>query len=148
MSHDPSKQSAGPSGIAPPPLPSIPRLPIRKAESLVTPGPWHVAVLATDTPDAPGSEVKAQVRDRSGYLVATIGIRGSAASDNANARFIAAAPETAEERDRLRAERAELLSALRGMESAFRLGRRVRVAEKAAACDAARDAIAKAERTP
>lgn len=57
-----------------------------------TPGPWHVSCLATDTPNAPGSETLATVADLLGHTVATLARRGAAANDNANARLIAAAP--------------------------------------------------------
>lgn len=57
-----------------------------------TPGPWHVAQLATNTPDAPGTERAAIVADTRGNNVASISLRGGAANDNANAALIAAAP--------------------------------------------------------
>lgn len=41
-----------------------------------TPGPWHVSRLATDTPNAPGSETLATVADLLGHTVATLARRG------------------------------------------------------------------------
>lgn len=42
-----------------------------------TPGPWHVSRLATNTPNAPGSETLATVADLLGHTVATLALRGA-----------------------------------------------------------------------
>lgn len=60
---------------------------------------------------------------------------------DANARLIAAAPETAAERDRLKEVNAELLEALKAMLHVFGCG----TAIDCSTCDSARAAIAKAE---
>ena len=87
--------------------------PVADATSLrdkFTPGPWHIDWNGGMTPrilglNAPG--VTREIAD----------VRFHNGSDDpqvhANARLIAAAPETAAERDRLRADKAELLAALK-----------------------------------
>jgi hypothetical protein len=80
-----------------------------------TPGPWYVGaqndgLYIIDRQPSPSNDDPRH--DADVELVATpFAARG--ATVEANARLIAAAPETAAERDRLRVENAELLEALK-----------------------------------
>lgn len=76
--------------------------------SAPTPGPWH-ATLGQTTPLGEIWHV-----DREGETMGFIATLWSeAGASEANARLVAAAPETAAERDRLREVNAEMLKALK-----------------------------------
>ncbi len=71
-----------------------------------TPGPWHIGVCTAYN--------KWDVYGELGELVAVAdAVFTNLATAQANASLIVAAPETAAERDRLKASNAELLEALR-----------------------------------
>src|SRR3990167_8074578 len=74
-----------------------------------TPGPFHTGRTAIDMPIL--------VCSGDGRVIARI--NGLTEEDKDNARLFAAAPETAAERDRLRAEVAELVEALAKEENAL-----------------------------
>jgi hypothetical protein len=71
-----------------------------------TPGPWHVSL--------PTFSLHA-IRDAKGRIVADVGFCETLERNDANAKFIAAAPATATERDKLKALNAELVAALQLM---------------------------------
>jgi hypothetical protein len=104
-----------------------------------TPGPWHHSC---------GRYVYAYHQGEFGYsksrVVASVPddeLDGGEEEQQANARLIAAAPETAAERDRLKEVNAELLAALRAMLSVVGCG----TALDCSVCNSARAAISKAE---
>ncbi len=110
-----------------------------------TPGPWKVFT----TKD--GTQVIG-IGELNGAGVADCGFgvwRGGSKEALANARLIAAAPETAAERDRLREVNAELLAILKRILSAHQTGNNGAINGEATLCRhfeaAAEDAIAKAE---
>lgn len=108
-----------------------------------TPGPWVVVYYKNGHPyqiDAPnGSKGKGGITP----IITRWGGISFPSSDEgkANARLIAAAPETAAERDKLKEVNAELLAALRAMLSVCGCG----TALDCSVCNSARAAIAKAE---
>lgn len=74
-------------------------------ETKHTPGPWEVRKTASGNPFIYAGQLNV-----AGVAIARPGI--DSATSAANARLIAAAPETAAERDRLKEINAELLEAL------------------------------------
>lgn len=77
-----------------------------------TPGPWRVY-----------ERTPVRIITESKRVIATVRGWGTPEGD-ANARLIAAAPETAAERDRLKAINAQMLEALRAIEAFFALNDR------------------------
>ncbi len=80
------------------------------SEAKHTPGPW-VYEAGTKT-----------IRSKpANYWLATMNSWDGAVNNEANARLIAAAPETAAERDKLKAVNAELLTALQAVIERFQI---------------------------
>ena len=77
-----------------------------------TPGPWHV------TSDVEPGSIKI-IGGPKQYSIAGLYFTGYPQDTEANARLIAAAPETAAERDRLREVNADLLAALEDIRNAY-----------------------------
>jgi hypothetical protein len=79
-----------------------------------TPGPWSDSDDRRRVDLENGCDVSnwAEIRDATGRCIGAAYCGGSYEHNLANARLMASAPETAAERDRLRAEKAELLAAL------------------------------------
>lgn len=104
-----------------------------------TPGPWHIDWNGGMAPRILGVRAPGLVRE-------IADVRFHNGSDDpqvhANARLIAAAPETAAERDRLKAVNARMLQALRLMSSAANW------AAHESAMIEVRAAISKSERQP
>ena len=80
-----------------------------------TPGPWTIRRALNPTDGGFDYAVGAVVNGKERCIIEAFAVIGEGVRVNAeaNARLIAAAPETAAERDRLRADKAELLAALK-----------------------------------
>ena len=106
-----------------------------------TPGPWTAKFGTNNGWDVVAANAKIAIEPWSD------GMDGDWNKTSiANARLIAAAPETAAERDRLRAVNADLLAALNGMITLFNeSGDVIETDAGHRLCDAARAAIARAE---
>ena len=87
------------------------------ANSKHTPGPWKVEPFVQSINGYPDWHSFTVRHDRTNVHIATVGDvdRYYEKDNEANARLIAAAPETAAERDYLREVNAELLAALVGL---------------------------------
>ena len=88
------------------------------ANSKHTPGPWEVEPFVQSINGYPDWHSFTVRHDRTNVHIATVGDvdRYYEKDNEANARLIAAAPETAAERDQLRDINADLLAALESLE--------------------------------
>ncbi len=113
-----------------------------------TPGPWEFRVYSggctiVSKHDQPGRSVRDHLKGVAVLVDARINDDQSNAHEaSPDARLIAAAPETAAERDRLKASNAELISALWCMVFAFE--QYIRTSGQEGAMKEAREMIAKA----
>lgn len=110
------------------------------------PTPWHV-----DPDDRPDMEYNNHIAAANGNAVCFMAWSGDAENNEAHekaAALIAAAPETAAERDRLKEINAELLATLESINRCTSPGSRTvdgLMRDMGLACDIARAAIAKAQ---
>ena len=87
-----------------------------------TPGPWTFRRAITSTDGGFDYGIDAIVKGKKRYIAEAFEVVGNGVKVDAlaNARLIAAAPETAAERDRLKAVNAAMLAALKAVESITR----------------------------